>query len=141
MYMCMFDAKKHTLTHRRASTEGSCRRGQRPPEAKTPLPHTSMVSRRHHFGLQSIGLDDRNNDNLRLHGRCCQQRMCWRQCISSIRHQTRKCSRVNFLLPSPSPASTDLSWSIIPRTSWTSIACHNPAGMSYVHSLSRYRDT
>lgn len=48
--------------------------------------------------------------------------------------------RVKFLLPYASPASTDLSWGI-PRTSWTSIACHNLAGMSYVHSLGRYRDT
>ena len=140
MYMCMFDTEKHTLTHRRASTEGPCRRGQPPPEAKTPLPHTSMVSRRHHFGLQSIGLDYRDDNNLPSHGRCSQQRMCWRQRISSIRHQTQKCGRVNFLRPSASPASTDLSWGI-PRTSWTSIACHNLAGMSYVHSLGRYRDT
>ena len=91
MYTCMFDTEKHTLTHRRASTEGPCRRGQPPPEAKTPLPHTNMVSRRHHFGLQSIGLDYRNDNNLPSHGRCSQQRMCWRQRISSIRHQTQKC--------------------------------------------------
>lgn len=51
--------------------------------------------------------------------------------------------RVKFLLPYASPASTDLSWGGggILRTSWTSIACHNLAGMSYVHSLGRYRDT
>lgn len=50
--------------------------------------------------------------------------------------------RVKFLLPYASPASTDLSWGRgILRTSWTSIACHNLAGMSCVHSLGRYRDT